>query len=194
MTGSRAAGGGAGTVPPLLVFVRTHTCDSVVAMSVEGGQHAEGDTLLMRISTEMVRAQKRFFGKGPTQAKSYFLDDMLIVVMKDGLTTAEKTLLDCGEEDQVRQFRQVFENQMCERLSDLIEELTGRKVISYQSQIMFSPGRVVEMFVFDDTASAESIKATVEGQRRGDPVGEVASDDVRVGEPASSEQAYGPAR
>ena len=33
-------------------------------MSVEAAAHAEGDNLLMRISTEMVRAQKRFFGKG----------------------------------------------------------------------------------------------------------------------------------
>ena len=42
-------------------------------MGSEGAQHSEGDSLLLRISTEMVRAQKRFFGKGPTQAKSYLL-------------------------------------------------------------------------------------------------------------------------
>ncbi len=140
----------------------------------------------MRISTEMVRAQKKFFGKGPTQAKSYFLDDMLIVVMKGGLTTAEKTLLDCGEEGQVREFRQVFENQTSERLSDIVEELTGRKVISYQSQIMFSPDRVVEIFVFDDEASSESIKATAQGQLRAEPIGEVANEDVGLDELASS--------
>jgi len=36
-----------------------------------------GGELLARISNEMVRAQKEFFGKGPTKAKSYMLDDML---------------------------------------------------------------------------------------------------------------------
>ncbi len=155
-------------------------------MSAEGGHYADGDKLLMRISTEMVRAQKKFFGKGPTQAKSYFLDDMLIVVMKGGLTTAEKTLLDCGEEGQVREFRQVFENQTSEWLSDIDEELTGRNVISYQSQIMFSPDRVVEIFVFDDEASSESIKATAQGQLRAEPIGEVANEDVGLDELASS--------
>ncbi|MDP8908624.1 MAG: DUF2294 domain-containing protein [Chloroflexota bacterium] len=158
-------------------------------MSSEGTQHSEGDNLLTRISTEMVRAQKRFFGKGPTQAKSYFLDDMLIIVMKGGLTTAEKTMLDFGQEDQVREFRQVFENEMSDRLTSMIEQLTGRHVVSYQSQIMFSPDRVVEMFVFDDQARAEFIKATAQGQLHGEPVGEVASDDVGLDEPSSSGQA-----
>ena len=155
-------------------------------MSVQGGrridvrdvEHTEGHSLLTRISTEMVRAQKKFFGKGPTQAKSYFLDDMLIVVMKGGLTTAEKTMLEFGEEDQVREFRQVFENQMCERLSELIADLTGRNVISYQSQIMFSPGRVVEMFVFDDEVGVRLQQASASDQLRGEPVGEVASGDT----------------
>ena len=70
----------------------------------------QGQGLLARLSTEMVRAQKQFFGKGPTQAKSYFLDDMLFIVMRGGLTTAEKTMLEFGEMDRVRDFRQAFEN------------------------------------------------------------------------------------
>lgn len=157
-------------------------------MSNEDVQHSEGDSLLMRISTEMVRAQKRFFGKGPTQAKSYFLDDMLIIVLKGGLTTAEKTMLDFGEEDQVRQFRQNFENQMTDRLTEMIEQLTGRKVVTYQSQIMFSPDRVVEMFVFDDDVRAEFIKATAKDQVDRDPVGEVSGADVALEKPSSSGQ------
>lgn len=153
----------------------------------EGEQHSEGESLLMRISTEMVRAQKKFFGKGPTQAKSYFLDDMLIIVMKGGLTTAEKTMLEFGEEDQVREFRQIFENEMTGRLSDMIERLTGRKVLTYQSQIMFSPDRVVEMFVFDDQARAGSIE-TAKGQPSAKRVGEVGGDDVNLEQPSSSGQ------
>ncbi len=64
-----------------------------------------GQGLLARISNEMVRAQKQFFGKGPTEAKSYMLDDFLLIVMRGGLTTAEKTMLEFGKPDQVRQFR-----------------------------------------------------------------------------------------
>ncbi len=138
----------------------------------------DGQNLLSRISTEMVRAQKEFSGKGPTQAKSYFLDDMLVIVMRGGVTTAERTMLDFGEQDKVRDFRQTFENQMTERLTGMIEELTGRKVLTYQSQIMFAPDRVVELFVLDEKARPELLRATAEGQLRDEPFGEVAGEDV----------------
>ena len=133
-------------------------------------QHSDGDALLLRISTEMVRAQKRFFGKGPPQAKSYFLDDMLIVVMKGGLTTAEKTMLDFGQDDEVRAFRQVIENQMTDQLAETIETLTGRKVIGHQSQVMFSPDRIVEMFVFDDRNHVAAPQRDARGHVDGEPV------------------------
>ena len=152
-------------------------------MSTETTDLERGQGLLARISTEMVRAQKEFFGKGPTQAKSYFLDDMLVVVMKGGLTTAEKTLLDFGEADKVRDFRQVFENQMADRLTGIIEEITGRRVLTYQSQILFDPDRVVEIFVFDDTVDA-FVEATAHGQLSGEPVGEVSADDVHLEGPS----------
>ncbi len=48
--------------------------------------------------------------------------------MRGGMTAAEKTMLEFGQPDQVRQFRQLFENEMTGRLTDMIERLTGRKV------------------------------------------------------------------
>ena len=146
------------------------------------------DTVLSRISTEMVRAQKQYFGKGPTRAKSYFLEDMLIIVMKGGLTTAEHTLIDMGQEDKVRDFRHAFENEMTQRFTELIEELTGRKVLAYQSQVIFAPDRVVEMFVFDEKAAAELIDATDAAQLRARPVAEVTAEDLGDDEPSSRGQ------
>ncbi len=137
-----------------------------------------GQSLLARLSNEMVRAQKEFFGKGPTQAKSYILDDMLIIVMRGGLTTAEKTMLEFGHADQVRQFRQLFENEMTGRLTDMVEDLTGRKVATYQSQVMFDPDTVVEMFVFDRPADEEARSATAEGQIQDDGTGEATDQDA----------------
>jgi uncharacterized protein YbcI len=110
----------------------------------------DGEGLLGRISTEMVQLMKQYFGKGPTKAKSYFLDDFLIVVMRGGTTRAEQTMLDAHREDSVREFRQQFENEMTGRMTGLIEELTGRKVINYQSQVLFDPDISVELFFFAD--------------------------------------------
>lgn len=158
---------------------------------MSGGTPAEleehGLSLLSQISNEMVRAQKKFFGKGPTEAKSYILDDLLIIVMRGGMTTAEKTMLEFGQQDQVRQFRQLFENEMTERLTDMIEELTGRKVLTYQSQVMFEPDIVVEMFVFDSTASTADRSATVVGQLHDQSTGE-ATDQEALDTPSGSGQ------
>ena len=81
---------------------------------------AEGDRgkdLLRQISTGMARMQKDAFGKGPISTKSYMFDDLLLIVMREGLTVAEKTMLDFGRADLVRDFRQQFENEMTSRPS-----------------------------------------------------------------------------
>ncbi|CAA9483570.1 MAG: hypothetical protein AVDCRST_MAG67-1118 [uncultured Solirubrobacteraceae bacterium] len=146
-----------------------------------------GQGLLARISNEMVRAQKEFFGKGPTEAKSYLVDDLLFIVMRGGMTTAERTMLEFGQQDQVRQFRQLFENQMTERLCGMIAELTGRKVLTYQSQVMFEPDIVVEMFVFDSQANPQDRAATAEGQTQDDAIG-AATDEDALDRPSSPGQ------
>ena len=122
-----------------------------------------GGDMLARLSDEMVRAKKQFFGRGPEQAKSYMLDDLLIVFMRGGLTTAEQTMLRFGRENLVREFRQLFENDMTEVLTGLVEQTTGRTVVNYQSQIMFDPDIIVEMFFFAEPRQ-DGIHATVEGQ------------------------------
>ncbi len=139
--------------------------------------------MLARLSNEMVRAQKEFFGKGPTEAKSYILDDLLFIIMRGGLTTAEKTMLDFGHPDLVRQFRQLFENEMTERLTSTVEQITGRTVVTYQSQVMFDPDIVVEMFFFDSAGEIDDRSATAEGQLRDDQTG-AATDDAALDAPS----------
>jgi uncharacterized protein YbcI len=112
--------------------------------------------LLAKISTEVVRTLKDSFGKGPLKAKSYMLDDFLLVVMRGGVTVAEQTMLDRGHGDLVRDFRQTYQNEMGDHLVAKIEALTGRTVVNYQSQILFEPHIVMEVFFFaDETNGAE---------------------------------------
>lgn len=116
----------------------------------EGNEEQHEDLLLLsKISNEMVQAQKRYFGRGPTQAKSYILDDFLLVVMRGGMTTAESTMLEVGREDMVRSFRQEIEDELAKRMTERMQELTGRTIINHQAQILFNPHIVVEMFFFE---------------------------------------------
>ncbi len=137
----------------------------------------DGQSLLMRISNEIVQIQKKYLGKGPTKARSYFFDDMLLVVMRGGLTTAEKTMLEFDQADTVRQFRQTFQNEMTDRITGVVEEITGRTVINYQSQVMFDPDVVIEIFVFGDRSPEGTIDATAGGQLRDDAVGELITEE-----------------
>src|SRR3954470_16925849 len=147
-------------------------------MTIPEGPHlTQGSDLLAHISTEMVRAQKKYFGKGPTSAKSYMLDDFLLIVMRGSRTVAEATMLEFGQADLVREFRQQFENQMTGRLTGMIEALTGRKVLGYQSQVIFDPEVVVEIFFFDAPGGDEETGATAGGQLGEAPVGEVRPGD-----------------
>jgi uncharacterized protein YbcI len=135
----------------------------------------KGGSLLAQISNAFVTMQKEYWGIGPIEAKSYMMDDLLLIVMRGGLTRAERTMVDFGQQDLVRSFRQSFENEMTQNLTGMIEELTGRKVLTYQSQILFEPDIVAELFVFDRAAGggAEEIVATAEGQLRERPHGTV---------------------
>jgi uncharacterized protein YbcI len=121
----------------------------------------EREALLRRISTEMAAIQKNAFGKGPIGAKSYLFDDLLLIVMREGLTVAEKTMLGFDRHDLVRQFRQEFENEMKTRIVDMVEELIDRKVLTYQSQIMFDPDVIVELFVFDRATDGGFVAAEI---------------------------------
>lgn len=146
---------------------------------------ARGAELLSQISNEMVRVMKEYFGRGPTSAKSYMLDDLLVVVMRDGMTTAERTMLKFGRSDVVRHFRQEFENEMADRLTGAVEKLTGRTVVTYQSQVMFEPNTVVELFLFDRPAPDAAVHATSAGQLADESAGE-ATDEAALDPPAQT--------
>ena len=95
----------------------------------------------------MVGMKKDFYGKGPTKAKTYLNDEYIFVVMEGGLTRNEETLLAAGEHALVRTYRLRFQEAMTATTIGAVEEIVGRKVLTYHSQILFDPERAIEIFV-----------------------------------------------
>ena len=84
-------------------------------------------------------------------------------------------MLEGGKGDAVRKYRQDFENEMTATLIGKMEELTGRKILTYQSQTLFDPDIVIEIFFFDESGTPEQIQATAEGQLH-EPAGEASEE------------------
>lgn len=118
------------------------------------GESAESGTVQARVSTEVVRTMKELYGKGPTKARTYLCDDNLICVMKDGLTRNEETLIRGGEEEFVRDYRLRFQRLIAPEIIRRVEDVVGRRVLSYHSQILFDPNRIIEIFVLDDDGAS----------------------------------------
>jgi uncharacterized protein YbcI len=110
---------------------------------------ADDMSVAAKVSNEIVRTMKELYGKGPTQAKTYLCDEYVFCVMQGGLTRNEETLLRGGEHELVRQFRLRFQRLITPEITRRVEEILGRKVLSYHSQVLFDPDRVIEIFVVE---------------------------------------------
>ena len=108
-----------------------------------------GGSLRTALANAMVGMKKKFYGRGPTAAKAWILDDYVFVAMEGGLTRNEETLLADGKHDVVRSYRLSFQETMAEPLCAAVAELVGRPVLTYHSQIVFDPPRTFEIFVLD---------------------------------------------
>jgi uncharacterized protein YbcI len=97
----------------------------------------------------MVGMKKKFYGRGPESAKAWILDDYVFVAMEGGLTRNEETLLADGKEDVVRSYRLSFQETVGEATMAAVEEIVGRKVLTYHSQIVFGPTRAFEIFLLE---------------------------------------------
>ena len=102
-----------------------------------------------QISNAMVALKKRFYGKGPERARSYIMDYYVFCAMEGGLTRNEEVLVEAGQEGAVRQYRLLFQEAMTVTVTEAVEQITGRRVIGYHSQITFNPTRLFEIFVLE---------------------------------------------
>jgi uncharacterized protein YbcI len=104
---------------------------------------------LADVTRDLVRLHHEYYGKGPTKARSYMVNDTLISFLKGGFTTVETTLIDEGKADTVHEMRRSFQIAMEDRFRSVVEDATGRNVIAYMSQIHTDPDMAVELFVLE---------------------------------------------
>src|ERR1700754_2812726 len=121
--------------------------DSDSARQAEHAAKRRHGDELTAISDGLVALLKEFYGRGPTQAKSYYQDDLVVCILRGGYTQVEQTLRDGGRGTAVIEQRMQFQELMRERFEAVIEAATGRRVIGFMSGNQQDPDLMCEGFV-----------------------------------------------
>jgi uncharacterized protein YbcI len=109
----------------------------------------QGDQLAS-VTNGIVKLFREYYGRGPNKAKSYLLDDRIVVcVLEDTMTTVEQTLVKNGDNDMVRQVRLRFQEAMALEFKTVVENAMGRRVAAYHSQLTMEPDMGFEFFVLE---------------------------------------------
>jgi uncharacterized protein YbcI len=108
-----------------------------------------GNDARREISRRFVALFKEYVGRGPTRARTHFFDHLIVVVLEDTLTKAERTLAEEERTELVRELRRSFQGAMRESSIAMIEEETGHSVLAALSDHSVEPDFAVEAFVLN---------------------------------------------
>ncbi|MDX6583049.1 MAG: hypothetical protein QOI10_2233 [Solirubrobacterales bacterium] len=120
--------------------------------------------VLTELSDGMVALLKEYYGVGPTQAKSYYQDDLVVCVLRGGFTRVEQTLLEGDRGRAVIDQRMAFQEVMRERFEAVIQHATGRAVIGFMSGNQQNPDMICEVFVLSPTSLVDEAEARAAGR------------------------------
>ena len=102
------------------------------------------------ISNAIIRFEKEFMGRGPLNARTYLIDDLVIVRLKNVLTPAELKLAQVDSKERGRNLIKTLRQELIEQgrplLDAAIKEILGIDVVSLHTDISAKTGE--RMIVF----------------------------------------------
>jgi uncharacterized protein YbcI len=111
---------------------------------------------LAAIANAMTGLHRRYYGRGATKARTYQVHPELVLVeLSDVYLTVERTLLERGQRNTVRQTRLTFQQAMHKEFIGSIEEIVERKVKSYESVVITCPEVLIEIFYLESASERE---------------------------------------
>lgn len=113
-------------------------------------QALRGGALNAAISNAVVGLLRSNVGKGPTKARTIHSDKVVLCVLENTMTKAERSLATRGREDLVLAVRHAFQHTMRKELTAAVEALTGCKVVAFMSGNHVDPDVAAEVFLLDE--------------------------------------------
>lgn len=106
--------------------------------------------ILATLAGGITALTKEHAGKGPTNCRAYWAgSDVVVVLMGGGFTAAEQTLYEGGRGGTVRDARLAYQDTMEQRMTELVQDLVGRRVIAFMSTSHQEPDLAAELFVLE---------------------------------------------
>lgn len=128
--------------------------------SPEAGPIEEGrGSAVAAISRDIVKIHSRFYGRGPTRAKTIWRDKIVCCVLEDVFTKAERLLLDGDHFEEVRAHRAAFHEQVEPLLRRAVEMSTHHYVDAFFGQIN-REGKACEVFLLGEDAGPDQVPPT----------------------------------
>jgi uncharacterized protein YbcI len=101
------------------------------------------------VTSALVGIHNRYLGRGPRTASTLHHGNVLVTLMYDVLTHAEKSLTRSGQISAVNHIRHLFQEAMEADFREAVERLTGRKVLAFISGDHIDPDVAAELFILD---------------------------------------------
>ena len=112
------------------------------------------------IAEAVVRFERDFMGRGPTETRTLLLDDMVLVSLQGVMTPAEKQLASGCEKGTGRDLIKRVRSELIEGgrplLEAIVEHAVGRKVVSLHTDISTVTGERIILFTLE-SAPGESV-------------------------------------
>ncbi|MGH2887439.1 MAG: Na-translocating system protein MpsC family protein [Solirubrobacteraceae bacterium] len=113
-----------------------------------------GGGLNAALANELGKLIADFTGRGAQRSRAFLHQDVVICVLEDGATNAEKNLVAAGKADLVRVQRDALQRAMAPQLIAAVERLTRRTVRTFLSGSDDTGGSSVEAFVLEPEPAA----------------------------------------
>jgi uncharacterized protein YbcI len=103
------------------------------------------------ISNSLIQFEKDYMGRGPQETKAFIIEDMILVRLQGVLTPAEQQLAKNPEGmNLIKKIRSNLLEQGRELLKEVIEKITGIKVISLHTDISTKTGERMIIFTLNE--------------------------------------------
>jgi uncharacterized protein YbcI len=119
------------------------------ATSTDGSSRDDQGQIAAAISTAVVHVFSQHTGRGPTRARTTIDGTTVVVILQDGMTKAERSLVEAGRHADVLQLRRSFQETMRGDLIAVVEQLTSSRVNTFMSANHIAPDAAAEIFLLD---------------------------------------------